>query len=658
MPFRHCPRPTLLLVALTLAVSGCAPGPEPEPEPKPEPTEAPKGPEALEAAGRFAEAADAYAEQADQASGDKAARRRFHQGRMLALAGRDTDALRALEALEDTERADAAALLRARIHLRHQRYAAADRILQGLVERTGDLAAVPDTIREEALDYRAQSALAQGRPGEAFDALVERHRLLRGDRSEANVARIRYLLRAMPEKVLAQRSEALGDRFPSGYLAFEQIMRRAARQPLMATRGELQDWLQAHSGHELAAIVRQRLKRVQEAPLRLAVLLPLDSNYRPVAEALLRGTLAAYYQSDHGPATGDQGPQATEEGEAAAGIQVAIYDTGGDTQGLERALAEIRDGDYEAVIGPLTPTGAEALTESAPKSLPPTLILNTTRDWSAAAANLFQFGLDPEQEARQVAERAYRNGYRRAGVLYPDTDWGGRMVGAFQERWRELGGTTHAMRAFDPDQTDHSDAIQALLDLDGVTQRRKRLAATLDEDLPEYDKPPRQDDLEFLFLPAETPHARLIKPQLAFYAAGDLPVLASSHVNNPGDSRSDRRDLDGIRFLQLPWFLQPRPEHREAAQALADSYPDQPAGLERLNALGFDAYALMVGAWRRALLLDEPMTEALSRIRLEASTGHLTVTQDGRVQRRLRWAEYSYGNIIPLPGMLTSGSGG
>ena len=643
MSFHRRIRPLLPLAVLGLTLAGCAPGPEPEGP------EAPEGPQALEAAGQFAKAAEAYARRAERASGAEAARLRFRQGRALALAGRDTDALAVLERLTASEQADPAALLRARIHLRHQRYATATRILRRLVARTGDLATLPTRLREEALDYRAQLELAQGRPGAAFDALVERHRLLTGSVRETNVARIRYLLEAMPEEVLAERLEAVGEEFPSGYLRFEQVMRRATRQPLASTRRDLRGWLQRYPDHALAAIVRDRLERVQEAPLRLAVLLPLDSRYRPVADALLRGMLAAYYQGGRG---------AGKDGRQRPAIRVDVLDTAGTANGLRQALTEIRRGGYAGIIGPLTQAGAKALTEADREGLPPALMLNTTRNWSATHPGLFQFGLDPEEEARQVAEYAYRVGYRRAGVLFPGTQWGLRMVAAFQKHWQELGGATHAMRQFDPGQTDHSDAIKALLDLEAVTQRRRRLASTLRVSLPEYETPPRRDDLDFLFLASEMANARLIKPQLAFYAAGDLPVLATSHVHSPGDSRSDRRDMDGIRFLQLPWFLEPRPDHREAAKALQEGYPKQESGLERLNALGYDAYGLMVGAWRRSLLLDEPLAMALGRIRLEASTGRLSVTPEGHVRRRLQWAEYRHGRIIPLPGMLAPGAGG
>jgi hypothetical protein len=635
---RRRTHPILPLALVLVALTGCAPGPEPEPAEAPE---APKGPEALEAAGQFAEAAEAYARRAEKADGARAARLRLGQGRMLALAGRDTDSLRVLEDLTGTVAADAAALLRVRIHLRRQRFVDAHRILTRLLGRTGDLAALPDRMREEALDYRAQLQTAQGQPAAAFDALVDRHRLLGDEARAANVARIRYLLGTMPEKVLAQRTEEAGAGFPSGYLRFEQLMRRAARQPLAKTRADLQGWLKDYPGHALAAIVRERLERVQEAPLQVAVLLPLDSGYRPVADALLRGMLAAYYGSDRG-----------------AGIQLDVLDTGGTEQGLREALETVRAGDYAGMIGPLTPAGARALTRAPRADLPPALILNTTRNWAKSGSGLFQLGLDPEEEARQVAEFAYRTGHRRAGLLYPGTDWGRRMVTAFQKHWQELGGTTRAMRPFNPNQSDHSAALKALLDLEAVTERRQRLAATLGVNLPEYETPPRRDDLDFLFLASKTLNARLIKPQLEFFAAGDLPVLATSHVHSPGESRSDRRDMDGIRFLQPPWFLEPRPEHRSAARALGDGYPDQESGLERLNALGYDAYALVVGGWRRALLLGEPLDLALGRLSLEGATGRLSVTADGRVRRRLQWAEYRSGRINALPGMLAPGTGG
>jgi len=632
--------PRLTWPALTLAAllaAGCAPGPTPE-EPEPE---APTTARGLEEAGEYARAAEAYGRKAEAATGKEAHRLRYRQARALALAGRDVAALDLLEGLAGTSRAHRAAVLRGRIHLRHNRMDRAVRILETLTEGTGDARPMPLALREEALDYLAQARLAQGRSGDAFDALVDRHRLLDDKAArQASIARVRYLLGAMPEQVLADRIESVGEEFPGGYLRFERMMRQATRQPLGRTRSDMEDWLERFGDHPLADIVRDRLDRVQEAPLRLAVLLPLDSRYGPVAEALMRGMLGAYYQTDRG-----------------AGIEVEVLDTQGTAKGTTAALETLRDGDFQAVIGPLARPAVQRFVEAvkAGADLPPALVLNTTENWAQAGKGLFQFGLDPEEEAAQAAEFAYRVGHRRAGVLFPETEWGRRMVAAFQKRWAALGGTTRALQAFAPQERDHSATLKEFLLLDEVSERRRNLERTLRVDLPEYDTPPRRQDLDFLFLASETLNARLIMPQLEFFAAGNLPVLATSHVHTPGDSRSDRRDMDGIRFLQLPWFLDPRPEHQAASQTVAASYPDQEDSLARLNAMGFDAYSLTVGAWRRSLLLGDTMETALARIRLEGGTGRLSADDDGRVRRRLQWAVYRNGRIVPLPGMLAPG---
>ena len=632
--------PRLSWPALTLAAllaAGCAPGPSPE---KPEP-EAPATARDLEEAGEYARAAEAYGQKAEAASGQEANRLRYRQARTLALADRDVAALDLLEGLAGTGQADRAAVLSARIHLRHNRMDQAIRLLERVTEGTGDARPMPLALREEALDYLAQARLAQGRPGDAFDALVDRHRLLDVEAArDASIARVRYLLGTMPEQVLGDRIESVGEEFPGGYLRFERMMRQATRQPLARTRSDMEQWLERFGDHPLADIVRDRLDGVQEAPLRLAVLLPLDSRYGPVAEALLRGMLTAYYQTDRG-----------------AGIEVEVLDTHGTAAGTETALEALREGDFQAVIGPLTRPAVKRFVEAVESEggLPPALVLNTTENWAQAGEGLFQFGLDPEEEAAQAAEFAYRVGHRRAGVLFPDTEWGRRMVAAFQERWSALGGTTRALQAFNPQERDHSATLKEFLLLDEVTKRHRNLERTLRVNLPEYDTPPRREDLDFLFLASETLNARLIMPQLEFFAAGDLPVLATSHVHTPGDSRSDRRDMDGIRFLQLPWFLDPRPEHHGASKTVAASYPEQEDSLARLNAMGFDAYSLTVGAWRRSLLLGDPLKTALTRIRLEGGTGRLSADDDGRVRRRLQWAVYRHGRIVPLPGMLAPG---
>ena len=55
-------------------------------------------------------------------------------------------------------------------------------------------------------------------------------------------------------------------------------------------------------------------------------------------------------------------------------------------------------------------------------------------------ANLFQFGLSPEDEAKQIAQRAWFDGHNKAAMIYPEGNWGKRVAAAFKQHWEQLGG--------------------------------------------------------------------------------------------------------------------------------------------------------------------------------------------------------------------------
>jgi hypothetical protein len=232
-------------------------------------------------------------------------------------------------------------------------------------------------------------------------------------------------------------------------------------------------------------------------------------------------------------------------------------------------------------------------------------------------------------------------------VLYPDNSRGKRLVAAFLKRWQQSDGLTYALETFDAGDADHSATLRELLDLDELQARTAQLEQTLDANLQEYNKPPRRRDLDFLVLLAQPEAARLIKPQLAFFAAGDLPVLATSSVFASGSTPSERRDMDGVRFLQMPWFLDPQGERGRAKADLARHFPRQSSSQKRLNALGFDAYRLMTRSGNLARLSERSVAEVLQGMRMEGATGALAVEDDGWVRRRLDWAYYEGGRVVP-----------
>jgi outer membrane PBP1 activator LpoA protein len=92
-----------------------------------------------------------------------------------------------------------------------------------------------------------------------------------------------------------------------------------------------------------------------------------------------------------------------------------------------------------------------------------------------------------------------------------------------------------------------------------------------------------------IFLAAGTKTARLVRP----YLPNKLPIYATSQIFSGNENTLTNYDLNGIRFVDMPWLLQAdrRGDDLSALRPLSADH-------ERLYALGADALRLI------QLLLD------------------------------------------------------
>ena len=244
-----------------------------------------------------------------------------------------------------------------------------------------------------------------------------------------------------------------------------------------------------------------------------------------------------------------------------------------------------------------------------------------------------------EDEARQVANRAWLEGHRYALLLVPQSQRGDRYARAFRETWETLGGTV-VEQAWYADQQDYSSVVESALLVDESKARARNLRRLLGGTI-HFEAPRRRQDVDFVFMVADPAAAQLLKPTLAFHYAGDLPVYSTSGVFAATAGNRTSRDLNGIRFITLPWFFD---EDSEVKQAV-EQYARPDAAYERLYAMGVDAYRLYPRI---------PQLEGVEGTRFYGQTGVLALTPSRKLQREQVWAQIVDGAAVPLPTVVTS----
>ncbi|MHC2147336.1 outer membrane PBP1 activator LpoA protein [Pseudomonas sp. 210_17 TE3656] len=287
----------------------------------------------------------------------------------------------------------------------------------------------------------------------------------------------------------------------------------------------------------------------------------------------------------------------------------------------------------QLVVGPLEKPLVKQL--AARPQLPiTTLALNYSDAGQSGPAQLFQFGLAAEDEAREVSRRAHADGMVRAVALVPRGEWGDRVLKAFRQDWEAKGGTLLAAEHVDQPVA----LAQQIADLFQLRQsegRAKSLQNTVGGNV--SAQPSRRQDIDFIFLAATPQQGQQIKPTLNFQYAGDVPVYATSHLYSASGDVNQYNDMNGIRFCETPWLLD---TNNALRQQVVSQWPQANGSLGRLYAMGIDAYSLAPRLGQLKALPDN---------RIEGFSGSLSMNPNQRIERQLPWAEFSGGQIVRLP---------
>ncbi len=509
-------------------------------------------------------------------------------------------------------------VLLARSYFQEQQYERVEATLQPLAGSAG----LDADSAAQVMMLRARAMAALGRVDAALHLLTAREPLLQ---AEADVADNqdtiwRMLAQLDADQLTALRADAARQTLAQ-WADLALLSQRFGWNP-HELRQQLERWRSLYPSHPASRVLipdtLAKLGSNLTEYRKVALLLPLTSGFGAAAQAVYDG-FSMMYEADSNPRK----------------PEVTLYDTGENAELVGFYYqAAVRDG-AELVLGPLGKVAVDALVAGTELTVP-TLMLGNTDSTLGGRRNVFQFGLSPEDEARQVARRAFDEGHRVAAVLYPETDWGVRQRAAFTTRWEALGGTLAESSVYQVQGQDHSQTIELMLNLDESETRHRELQRLIGHDL-EF-VPKRREDLDFIFMIARSDQGRLLKPQINFYKGQDLPVYAISQVFGGGDAVKDI-DLDGVIFGDMPWLLQDSGVIQSIREDLPQGNKYRDDALDRLFALGIDSYQML---FRLEAMKTNPQLE------FHGTTGTLSLAPDGTITRRLDWARFVDGQPEPL----------
>jgi len=424
-------------------------------------------------------------------------------------------------------------------------------------------------------------------------------------------------LQNLTVKELRQLSAQTPDPTFKGWIELALIAASAGDE--QNARAQIDSWQSQYPSHPVnASIVNTIVLQQPQAlgrPTKIAVILPLTGSLAKPAQAIRDGFLAAYYAQ----ANKNFLPQ------------VAFYDEPQDAAQIEQVYQQAVNDGAQFVVGPLSKPAVTALSQSNNLSVA-VLTFNYGENPNYVPPNFFQMSLSPEQEAVHVAEHAWLDGHTNAAAITPKSTWGDRVYQAFKTRWEELGGVIVEQQTYDSKASDYGVPIKRLLNLDESDDRFRSIRRLLPQKL--QFEPRRRKDVDYVFMAASPRQGRLLRPQLKFHRASEIPVYSTSYVYSGSLQPDMDRDMNDVKFSDMPWTLKDNSRNAELKTQIEKLFRAGSQQFMRLYALGIDAFQII------------PELNRMRRNRFatfQGETGILYLDITNRLQRKLLWAQFVNG---------------
>jgi outer membrane PBP1 activator LpoA protein len=468
---------------------------------------------------------------------------------------------------------------------------------------------------------RERIALGAGRPVDAIRAQIAGERLTT-DPAERSRQRQGLLagLRQLKDRGVRLDVQPSTDPIVRGWLDLAALS-VSGHGVALASPADAARWRTSYPDHPATELTREAFPA--EIPFtgavhQIALLLPLTGPNSGAAVRVQDGFQYAYNRLNAGERP-----------------TLKVYDTG--MLAVPDALAQARSDGAQIIVGPLTHDEVNAAGDASGST--PILALNTLSSGRPMRPGFYQFAISPEDEARQVARRLLAGGLRRGASLVAAgkdwSEWGARVQAAFNQELQSGGGELLTQTRFDPDEHDFGAPIHATLGTDLSEGRRDRLERVLGTKL--QLEPRRRADLQFIFVAGPAVAVRLLRPQLSFQNAGDVPIFSTSDAYS-AEAGEANQDLEGVEFPDLPWLVPDGGRFDELHRQVEQSEGGATTSRSRLFAFGYDACQL-------ALAIIAAGRDR-SHVVIDGLTGQLSIDAEGYIRREGVWVQLHNGTAL------------
>lgn len=620
MKTNSLPLAITVVLILLLGLSGCSTSPRP---PETAPVQKPSAEQAF-ARGDYAQAAQAWQQEALDAVAAEAGAYRVRAADAWLLANQPRAATDLLKWISrnDLDSADSSRLdlVLADLALRQDRPDEAQLHLENAQRH------LPGSSRSRYDGLKARTEEVLSEPGYQD---ISRAAMLSDsmDFYDPRIALdlVRSLENVSSSELAIRADNPRAERRLTGWLDLTLLIRQNLVEPDQLAQ-QMTDWKSRHAHHPMteadALDLWLNYRQQFTFPGRVAVLLPGTGRLSAAGAAVRDGVMSAYLEN----------PGAAE---------ILFFPTGDQPESAISAYFMALDAGADWIIGPLQKEAIEALLNLAGLSTPVLALNELPPSFNAPPGlqgRIFGLSLSQDNETIAIARNAADFGYQRAIVLAPESIWGERMASTFQEEFLQEEREIIAAARFQEGDNDYSPLMERILKIDESKARKARMETTLRVPL-EFEAV-RRNDIDLIFLAASASQARLIRPQLRFHDAGDIPVYSTGRVYTGRPDRTYNQDLNGIRFPITPWQL----EHTEKDD-LPDLQSIRSGSLASLYAVGRDAWNVL--PWLELMQKDPDFDFA-------GKSGSYRAGFQDQLQREPAWAIFLGGRPVALKRTMDS----